>query len=89
MGSVEGYKVYLKAIRRACDIVGSGYQLAVRLEVAPEEVRAWLDGVGAPDEIAFLRAVDIILANDHVLPWTQAEIEADLAARREKPYKNI
>ena len=89
MCRVEGYRVYLKAIRRACEIAGGAYALAIRLEAAPEDVQAWLEGVTAPDELAFLRAVDIILAHDHVLPWTQAEIEADLAARRENPYRKI
>ena len=77
-----GYRVYLKAMRRACDIVGGAYALASRLEVNPGEVTAWLEGADVPDEVAFLRAVDIILAHDRVVPWTQAELQADLAARR-------
>jgi len=84
---MEGYRVYLKAMRRAAEILGGAYPLAVRLEAAPDEVKAWLGGSAAPDEVAFLRAVDVILAHDRALPWTQAEIEADLAARREKPDK--
>jgi hypothetical protein len=79
---MDGYRIYLKAIKRASEIVGSAYQLAVRLEAKPEEVKAWLEGTVAPDELAFLRAVDIILAHDRALPWTQAEVEADLRARR-------
>ena len=85
---MEGYRVYLKAIRRASEILGGAYPLAVRMETTPEEVQAWLDGSAVPDEVAFLRAVDVILAHDRVLPWTQAEIEADLAARRGKPGRN-
>jgi hypothetical protein len=78
----DGYRIYRKAIVRAAEIVGSAYQLAVRLEVQPEDVRAWVENSGVPDEVAFMKAVDIILAHDRALPWTQAEVEADLAARR-------
>ena len=78
---MEGYRVYRKAIRRACEIIGGAYQLACRLEATPAEVKAWLEGSGIPDAVAFLRAVDIILAHDRAVPWTQAELQADLAAR--------
>ncbi len=80
----DGYRIYRKAIARACEIVGSVHQLAIRLEAQPEEIKAWLDGSSSPDELAFLRAVDMILAHDHALPWTQAEVEADLRARRSR-----
>jgi hypothetical protein len=79
---MDGYRIFLKAIRRASEIVGGAHPLAVRLEVEPAMVEAWLAGSAVPDEVSFLRAVDIILARDRVLPWTQAEVEADLAARR-------
>ena len=79
---MEGYRVYLKAIQRAAQIIGGPTQLGVRLEVEPATIDAWLAGTDVPDEISFLRAVDIILAHDRALPWTQAELEADLAARR-------
>lgn len=79
---MNGYNVYRKAIRRAAEIVGGSMQLAVRLEMEQATIEAWLAGADAPDEISFLRAVDIILVRDRALPWTQAEVEADLAARR-------
>jgi hypothetical protein len=80
---MDGYRVYLKAMRRASEIVGGLYPLATRLETSPEDVKAWLEGADVPDEVAFLRAVDIILAHDRVVPWTQAELQADLAARQQ------
>jgi hypothetical protein len=79
---VDGYRVYLKAIRRASEIVGGAHPLAARLEVDPGEIETWLAGGAAPDDVMFLRAVDIIVAHDRIVPWTQAELEADLAARR-------
>jgi hypothetical protein len=80
---MDGYRVYLKAMRRASEIMGGVYALASRLETSPEDVKAWLEGADVPDEVSFLRAVDIILAHDRVVPWTQAELQADLAARQQ------
>jgi hypothetical protein len=78
---LAAYRVYRKAIKRASEIVGGAYVLAVKIDAQPELVLHWLEDRGTPDERSFQRAMQIVLAHDGQLPWTQVELEAELAAR--------
>ena len=55
------------------------------LEVSTGEMARWLSGSEPPTHEAFLRAVDIILAHDGQLPWTSAELLAELPPEFRKP----
>jgi hypothetical protein len=53
--------IALRAIHRACILLGGAAQLAAHLNVAEPLVRNWLDGELEPPESAFLAAVEILL----------------------------
>jgi len=52
---------YVRALHRACMIVGGVAQLAALLKVTEPLLRTWLEGVEVPSESAFLAAVESIL----------------------------
>lgn len=54
--------VHVRTLARAALIVGSEELLALRLAVDPEVLRRWLQGQQQPPIEAFLRAVDIVVA---------------------------
>lgn len=51
----------VRAIHRACVLLGGVAQLAAHLGLAEPEVRHWLDGEVEAPESAFLAAVEVIL----------------------------
>jgi hypothetical protein len=79
---MAAYKVYRKAIKRASELVGGPYALAARISTPVELIMHWLEDRGTPDEGSFLRCVDIISKQDSDVPWTPAELEAELSARK-------
>jgi DNA-binding transcriptional regulator YdaS (Cro superfamily) len=56
--------VYLRAIRRACDIAGGDAALAAVLRISPDAIKEWLHGDGGPPENVFLMVVDLIIEHD-------------------------
>ena len=54
---------HVRALHRACLIIGGVEQLATHFGVGEFELRAWMSGVGEPPEALFLAAVEIILLN--------------------------
>lgn len=54
---------YVRALHRACVIIGGVERMASHLGVGEFELRAWMSGVGDPSEEAFLAAVEVILLN--------------------------
>ena len=82
---MPAFRIYRKAIKRASEIVGGVYPLAGKLAVQPEVLLHWLENRGEPDERSFARAVDIILEHDGAVPWSAAELEAELAGRQGLP----
>jgi len=73
--------VYWRAMRRAAQIAGGSRALALRLDLPHEVVVAWLEQRAAPGDVDFMRAVDLILDHDRVLPWTTAEAHEQLLRR--------
>lgn len=51
----------VRAIHRACVLLGGVAQLAAQLQVAEATLRHWLDGEVEAPESAFLAAVEILL----------------------------
>lgn len=49
-----------RTIRRAVKALGSANALADALGVNAEDVKNWLDEVGAPDDRAYFAALDIV-----------------------------
>ncbi len=56
--------VYARTLRRAAQIVGGPRELAARLGVAADDVVCWLDGTRRVPQEIFLKAVDIVVADD-------------------------
>ena len=56
--------VYVRALKRAAQIVGGLEALRTQLKVRTGDLESWLDGTKrVPDEV-FLRTVDILSAHD-------------------------
>ena len=55
--------IYIKTLHAACLILGGEHKLASYLGVSTEQVEAWLNGQGVPDDAAFLRCVDLVQSN--------------------------
>lgn len=53
--------ISVRAVHRACVLIGGAAQLAAQLEVPEAVVRYWLEGEVEPPESAFLAAVEIVL----------------------------
>lgn len=53
--------VHVKALQRACSILGSFDALAGHLGVDATDLRSWLQGQQEPPERVFLAAVEILL----------------------------
>jgi hypothetical protein len=51
----------VRALHRACVILGGVAPLAAHLKMAESTVRTWLAGLEEPPEAAFLSTVEIIL----------------------------
>ena len=56
--------VYARTLRRAAQIVGGPRELAAQLGVSGDDVVCWLDGTRRVPQEIFLKAVDIVVAND-------------------------
>ena len=54
---------YVRALHRACVVLGGVDRLASYLAVGEFELRAWMNGVNDPSEDVFLAVVEIILLN--------------------------
>jgi len=54
---------YVRALHRACVILGGASQLAGHIGAREEDLRRWMQGGQEPPESAFLVAVEIILLN--------------------------
>ena len=54
---------YVRALHRACVILGGAPQLAGHIGVREDDLRRWMQGGEEPPEWAFLVAVEIILLN--------------------------
>lgn len=52
---------YVRALYRACLVLGGPARLAEHLGVAEPHVRAWMKGTEEPPQSVFLAAVEIIL----------------------------
>jgi len=52
---------YVRALHRACLVLGGLAQLASHLQVSDHAVRTWLEGREVPPDSIFLAAVEIIL----------------------------
>jgi DNA-binding transcriptional regulator YiaG len=52
---------HVRALHRACLVLGGLAQLAAHLQVSEYAVNAWLEGREEPPETVFLAAVEIIL----------------------------
>jgi hypothetical protein len=52
---------YVRALHRACLLLGGLAQLADHLKVSEHAVRTWLEGREEPPESVFLAAVEIIV----------------------------
>jgi len=55
----------IRVLRRAVEIAGGEAELALRLEVSPHRLSAWLDAHAPLPHAIFLRAVDIVLEHEH------------------------
>jgi hypothetical protein len=75
------YTIYRKAVHRAAEIAGGLHLLAEKIDVPTEVLLHWLEDRGQPDERSFLRAVEIIMEADNNVPWTPAELDAELRSR--------
>jgi hypothetical protein len=53
--------IAVRAIHRACVLLGGAAQLAAHLDVGELTVRHWLDGEVEPPDEAFLAAVEVLL----------------------------
>lgn len=57
--------IYIKTLHAACLILGGEHHLASYLCVTTDEVEAWLNGRGIPNDAVFLRCVDLVQSNRH------------------------
>lgn len=59
--------IAVRAVHRACVLLGGVAQLALHLRLPERTVRNWLEGEAEPPESAFLAAVEILLlsAEEH------------------------
>ena len=55
--------IYIKTLHTACLILGGEHNLAAYLGVTTEDVEAWLNGRGVPNDAVFLRCVDLVQSN--------------------------
>jgi hypothetical protein len=56
--------VYVRALKRAAQIVGGLEALGAQLDVPVDELAHWMDGSKRVPDDVFLRAVDIVSARD-------------------------
>jgi hypothetical protein len=56
--------VYVRAMRRAAQILGGLEALAAHLGAAADDVACWLDGSKRVPDDVFLRVVDIVSAHE-------------------------
>lgn len=52
--------IYIKTLHTACLILGGEHKLASYLGVRADQVEAWLNGRGVPNDAVFLRCVDLV-----------------------------
>jgi len=52
---------YVRALHRACLILGGAEQLSRHLGVSESALRTWLEGRDDPPQMVFLAAVEIVL----------------------------
>jgi hypothetical protein len=55
----------MRVLRRAVEIAGGEAELALRLEVSPHRLSAWLGAHAPLPHAVLLRAVDIVLEHEH------------------------
>jgi DNA-binding transcriptional regulator YdaS (Cro superfamily) len=60
--------VHVATLRRAAQIVGGEQELALQLGVTPSHLALWLAGYDVPPGDVFLRAVDVVVAHQIVVP---------------------
>jgi DNA-binding transcriptional regulator YdaS (Cro superfamily) len=56
--------VYVRALKRAAQIVGGREALAAQLDVPMDELAHWMEGSKRVPDAIFLRVVDIVSAQD-------------------------
>ena len=52
---------YVRALHRACLVLGGADQLSRHLGVSESALRSWLEGRDEPPQMIFLAAVEIVL----------------------------
>ena len=52
--------IYIRTLHDACKALGGEHKLAQHLDVDVKAVENWLNGIGRPPDIVFLRCLDLL-----------------------------
>jgi hypothetical protein len=52
--------IYIRTLHDACKAVGGEHKLAQYLDVHVKAIENWLNGIGRPPDVIFLRCLDLL-----------------------------